>query len=138
MIISLPDEHRVNACLIKANQPFTLSIENFKLPPAVKEGQGEYKYILTPEYVWYELGKQDRNEIQDKLNKGGLTEEEVKKANDVLMYRSPTISQLRWIIDLNKCRGFFPQAFWNLTKGNVEIHYANDTDDEFKYEVVSI
>lgn len=135
MIISLPDEYKVNACLIKANQPFTLSIESFKLPPAVKEGE---EYVLTPEYVWYELGKQDRKEIRIKLDRGVLTEEEVKKAKDVLMYRSPTISQLRWIIDLNKCRGFFPQAFWNLTKSNVEIHYDDDEKVEFKYEVVSI
>lgn len=141
--IPISDEDKVRACFIKANRPFRVWIENkYTLPLPEEDRDGQFTHILTPEYCWYKLGKDDRNGIKEKLKKHydseiEMKDEEVKKAKDVLKYRSPTFSQLMWILDLNKSKGYFPQPFWDFTKAKIEIEPA-DGSNEFVYRIGAI
>lgn len=133
-------------CLIKANKDFKFFIGEIELPPPLVEqnNENQKQYILTPEYVWYKIGEYDREILKLKLKayyenpkkSPFSSDKELDKAFDILKYRSPTISQLRWVFDLNKCKGCFPQAFWNLT--NSESRFEVDDKDDFKYEFINI
>lgn len=153
--IFLSDTKRGLVCFIKANKPFKLFINDAELPePLVEQNlNGTKQYTLNPEYVWYKIGEQDREILKYKLavhyqsseentNTNKLcafkTEEEAKKAEDVLIFRSPTINQLRWVLDLNKCKGCFPQAFWNLQAATVKFEVNDDDYNSFEYDVVFI
>lgn len=153
--IPIKEEEKVRACYIKANRPFRIWIEDkYTLPLPEQEKDGKFTYILTPEYCWYKLGKEDRDGIKEKLKKHynkttysidtnkeeEMTPEQIKKAKDVLKYRSPTFSQLMWIVDLNKLdikKVCFPQAFWDFTKAKIEIE-PSEADNEFEYQIGSI
>lgn len=141
--ISINESEKVRACFIKANRSFSLMIDGkYTLPPPEEERDGQYTHILTPEYCWYMLGKDDRRIIKERLlkhfnNEIEMTPEQVKKSKDVLKYRSPTISQLMWIVDLNKSKGYFPQPFWDFTNAKIEI-YPVPGNNEFEYKIGSI
>ena len=133
-------------CLIKANKNFKFFIDEVERPPPLVEenSENDKQYILTPEYVWYKIGEYDRETLKMKLKahyenptKSPFTsKEELDKAFDILKYRSPTISQLRWVFDLNKCKGCFPQAFWNLTSSESRFEVEDKTG--FEYELTNI
>ena len=144
--MSIKDSEKVRACFIKANRSFSVIIDGkYKLPLPREERDGKYTHILTPEYCWYKLGKEDRKVIKEKLikhynNELEMTAEQIKKSKDVLKYRSPTISQLMWIVDLNKSKGYFPQPYWDFTKAKIEIEPMsnNQCNNEFEYKIGSI
>lgn len=140
------DTDKVRASCIKANRPFRVWIDGkYTLPLPEENRDGKFTHILTPEYCWYKLGKDDRQGIKEQLKKhydkeAEMTTEQVKKAKDVLKFRSPTFSQLMWIVDLNKLdvnKICFPQAFWDFTQTKVEIEPSHG-ENQFEYEIISI
>ncbi len=138
-MITLKESEKGRVCYIKANQKFILHIDGHDLPSSIKEQDGKWSDILSAEYCWYKIGKLERSELKKQLLKHldhqiELNEKEVKKIKDVLKYRSPSLSQMRWILDLNKANGFFPQPFWDLTKSEV---YLKPCDNKiiFDYKI---
>ena len=138
-MLSLKESEKGRVCYIKANQQFILHINGHDLPLSVKEQDGKWSHILSAEYSWYKIGKIERSELKKQLlqhldNQIVLNEKEIKKIKDVLKYRSPSLSQMRWILDLNKANGFFPQPFWDLTKSEVYLKPQNNKIT-FEYKI---
>ena len=140
-MLSLKSTEKGKVCYIKANKKFRLHLNGYYLPFSKSERDGKWTEILTAEYCWYKIGKLDRNDLKLQLkqhldNEIQLTEKEIKKIKDVLKYRSPTLSQMRWLIDLNKANNFLPQPFWNFSDIDVKIEpYDNKNNNIFEYQV---
>jgi hypothetical protein len=92
------------------------------------------KYILSAEYAWYMIGEEDRKALRDKKNSdhSDYSEKEAEKIKDVLSYRSPTETQLKWILDWNRFKVIFPQTFWDFSLLTVDI---KPEGDGFKYKL---
>jgi hypothetical protein len=127
---------KIKVCLIKANRNFVLWLQDsnrytYKLPESyIDYGRSKYKYILTPEFAWYKIGVYDREYLEKNPSQNP------KKDKDILNFHSPTTHQLKWILDLNKCRSFFPQAFWDLEKCTAYLEIAPEDEADFKYKLV--
>lgn len=133
-------ESKGKVCYIKANKQFTLKINDFEFPAPLEYNGNKYKYMLTAEYAWYKVGEDERacirKAVEDSYSQQ-CDNEKISKMVDILKYRSPTETQLKWIELLNKCRIPIPQPFWNFDNASdVTITPIRDySTEEFKYKI---